>query len=127
MMIMVRRDSMAKKKLRCANCGTALSFDAKSCPVCYMTVERTEEEVQEVIEFKEEAENSLKKKLSIGRIAMVILIFIGIIFTIRGITEYQSIEFCTEDDCGFKALFEAGLGIILIISASIPLARNLSK
>lgn len=115
------------KKLRCKNCGTKLEIDAKSCPVCYMTVERTEEEVEEVKEIKEQEENSLKSKLSIGRIMMLIFIFIGIVLTIRGVIEYQNIDFCTEEDCGFKALFQAGLGIILIISASISLARNLSK
>lgn len=118
---------MAKKKLRCKNCGTKLELDAKSCPVCYMTVERTEEEVEEIKEIKEQEENSLKSKITVGKIVMLVFIFLGIVLTIRGVTEYQSIEFCTEDDCGFKALFQAGLGIILIISAGISLARNLSK
>ena len=118
---------MAKKKLRCKNCGTKLELDAKSCPVCYMTVERTEEEVEEIKEIKEQEDAGLKSKLTVGKITMLVFIVIGIILTIRGITEYQSIEFCTEDDCGFKALFQAGFGIILIISASISLARNLSK
>ena len=118
---------MAKKKIRCKNCGTALEIDSKSCPVCYMTVERTEEEKEEIKEIKEQEEEGLKSKLTVGRIAMIVFIFIGIILTIRGITEFQSIEFCTEEDCGFKALFQAGVGIILIISAGISLARNLSK
>lgn len=115
------------KKIRCKNCGTKLEIDAKSCPVCYMTVERTEEEIAEVKEIKEQEERGLKSKFSIGKIAMIIFIFVGIVLTISGITEYQSIEFCTEDDCGFKALFRAGLGIILIISAGITLARSMSK
>ena len=118
---------MASKKVRCKNCGTKLGLDAKSCPVCYMMVERTEEEIEEIKEIKEQEETSLKSKMTIGKIVMLIFIFIGVILTIRGITEYQSIEFCTEDDCGFKALFQAGLGIILIISAGISLARHLSK
>lgn len=118
---------MAKKKIRCKNCGTKLELDAKSCSVCYMTVERTEEEIEEIKEIKEQEDASLKSKITTGKIIMFVLIFVGIILTIRGFTEYQSIEFCTEDDCGFKALFQTGLGIILIISASIALARNMSK
>lgn len=118
------------KKIRCKNCGTKLEFDAKSCPVCYMTVERTKEEIEEVEEIKElkeQEEDSLKAKITGGKIIMLIFIFVGIILTIRGITEYQSVEYCTGEDCGFKALFLAGLGIILIISAGISLARSMSK
>ena len=115
------------KKIRCKNCGTKLEFDAKSCPVCYMTVERTEEEVEEIKEIKEQEEKSLKSKMSVGKILMIVLIVVGIVLTITGITEYNSIDYCTEDDCGFKALFRAGLGIILMFSAGITLARNLSK
>lgn len=118
---------MVSKNIRCKNCGTKLEFDAKSCPVCFMTVERTVEEVEEIKEIKEQEENGLRSKLTIGKVLMIIFIIVGIVLTIKGLTEYQSIEFCTEDDCGFKALFEAGLGIIFIISASISLARNLSK
>ena len=115
------------KKLRCKNCGTKLDLDAKSCPVCYMAVERTEEEVEEIKEIKEQEEGSLKAKVTVGKIVMLVFIVIGIVLTIRGITEYQSIEFCTEEDCGFKALFQAGIGIILLISAGITLARSMSK
>ena len=115
------------KKLHCKNCGTKLDFDAKSCPVCYMAVERTEEEVEEIKEIKEQEEGSLKAKLTVGKIVMLVFIVIGMVLTIRGVAEYQSIEFCTEDDCGFKALFQAGIGIILMISAGVSLARNMSK
>ena len=44
------------KKIRCKNCGTKLDLDAKSCPVCYMSVERTDEEVEEIKEIKEQEE-----------------------------------------------------------------------
>lgn len=115
------------KKIRCKNCGTKLEFDAKSCPVCYMAVERTEEEVEEIKEIKEQEEGSLKAKVTVGKIVMLVFIVVGLILTIRGVAEYQSIEFCTEDDCGFKSLFQAGVGIILMISAGVTLARSMSK
>ncbi len=107
-----------KKKLRCPNCGTTIKDDEKSCPICHMVIERPEEEKEEEKEFV------VKQEFPIGKVFMLIFILIGIILTIKGIVEYQNIEYCTADDCGFKPLFLAGVGIILIISASIALVRD---
>lgn len=106
-----------RKKLRCSNCGTAIKDEDKSCSVCHRLIER---EIKE--EIKEEYE--LKATFPYGKVVMGIFILIGIILTIKGIVEYQNIEYCTAEDCGFKSLFIAGIGIILIISASIALAKD---
>lgn len=106
-----------KKKIRCSNCGTVIKDDKKSCSVCHMLVER---EVKDTLE----EEFELKTEFPYGKIIMGIIIFIGIVITIKGVVEYQNIEYCTADDCGFKSLFLAGLGIILIISASIALVKD---
>ena len=105
------------KKIRCKNCGTAIKDDEKSCSVCRM--------VPEVEETKEEeASLNIKTKTPAIKIVMVVLILIGIVLTIKGIVEYQNVDVCTANDCGFRSLFLAGVGIILIIAASIELARG---
>ncbi len=74
--------------------------------------------------FIKEKEFVIKQEFPVGKVFMLIFILIGIILTIKGIVEYQNIEYCTADDCGFKSLFLAGVGIILIISASVALVRD---
>ncbi len=112
-----------KKKLRCPNCGTAIKEEQKSCPVCHQIIERPKEETAE----GEEESFELKAEFPFGKIVMGIIIVIGIVLTVKGIVEYQNVEYCTADDCGFRSLFLAGLGIILIISAGIALARDGKK
>jgi len=108
---------MKRKKLRCSNCGTIIQDDEKSCSVCHIVVERPE--------VNEEEENfEIKTELPLGKILMVILIFIGIVLTVKGIVEFQNVDACTADDCGIKNLFMAGIGIAIIIAASIALARE---
>lgn len=106
-----------RKKIRCSNCGTVIKDEDKSCSVCHRIIESKIKE-----EKKEEYE--LKATFPYGKVVMGIFILIGIILTIKGVVEYQNIEYCTAEDCGFKSLFIAGIGIILIISASIALARD---
>lgn len=111
-----------KNKLYCDNCGTLIKGDEKSCPVCHMTIEREENDILE-----EETEKPLKNKFPIGRVIMIIVIITGIVLTIKGVVEYQNIEYCTAENCGLQELFVAGLGIILILSASVALAKDSSK
>lgn len=113
-----------KKKLRCKNCGTVVKDDDKSCSVCHMLIER---EIEIDDETGEEKTFELKSEFPFGKIIMGIFIVIGIVLTVKGIVEFQNIEYCTADDCGLKPLFLAGLGIILIISASVALARDGKK
>lgn len=110
-----------KKKLRCKNCGTVVKDDDKSCSVCHMVIER---KIKNEAETDEEKTFELKTEFPIGKIVMGVFILIGIILTIKGFVEYQNIEYCTVEDCGLKPLFLAGLGLILIISASVALARD---
>lgn len=107
-----------KNKVRCLNCGTVVKDDDKSCPICHMVIERPEEEIEEEKEFV------IKQEFPIGKVIMLVFILVGIILTIKGIVEYQNVEYCTADDCGFKSLFIAGVGIVLIISSSVALARD---
>jgi len=108
---------MKKKKLHCSNCGTTIQEDEKACSVCRIVVERPETP-------EEEEDFEIKTQIPFGKIIMVILIFVGIVLTVKGFVEFQSVDACTADDCGIKSLFIAGLGIILIISASVALARD---
>jgi hypothetical protein len=111
-----------KKKLHCKNCGTVVKEDEKACSVCRMLIER------EIIEeTEEEKEFQLKTEFPLGKIIMIGFILIGLVLAIKGIVEYQNIEYCTADDCGLKPLFIAGLGLIIIISASIALAKDKKK
>ncbi len=116
---------MKKKKLRCPNCGTVIKWGETSCSVCHQVVKRepTEEETLEEME----EEGLPPKQFPVGKVIMVIFIVIGIVLTIKGFVEYQNVQYCTADDCGFKKLFLAGLGIILIFSASIALCLEPKK
>lgn len=111
-----------KKKLRCPNCGTVIKDDEKSCSICHMIVERPEED-----ELEEEKEFTIKEEFPTGKIVMLVFILIGIILTIKGVVEFQNAEFCRTNDCEIKSLFMAGIGIILILSASVALARDEKK
>ncbi len=108
-----------KKKVHCPNCGTLIKKGETSCSVCHQIIERDEEKTEEEVE-----EFSLKPEFPIGKVVMGVFLVIGIILTIKGIVEYQNVEYCTAEDCGFRSLFLAGLGIILIISAGISIARE---
>ncbi len=108
------------KKLRCPNCGTVIKDDEKSCSICYRTIERPEEPV-------EEQDFSLKEEFPVGKIVMLVFILIGIVLTIKGIVEFQNSDYCASEDCAIKSLFMAGVGIILIISASVAFARDEKK
>lgn len=107
-----------KQKIHCENCGSLVKDDEKSCPICHMVIERPEEEEEEEKEFV------VKQEFPLGKVFMLGFILLGTILTIKGIVEYQNVEYCTADDCGFKSLFLAGVGIILIIAASIALVRD---
>lgn len=109
-----------KKKLRCPNCGTVIKDDEKSCSICHMVVERPKEEIEE----EEVTEVGIKEKIPAGKIVMVIFILIGIVLTIKGSVEFQNSEYCRQDDCEIKSLFMAGVGVVLIIAASVALVRD---
>lgn len=110
-----------KKKLRCPNCGTVIKDDEKSCSICHMVIERPKEETE--VE-EEEKEFTLKEEFPTGKVVMGVLILIGIILTIKGVVEFQNSEYCRADNCEIKSLFMAGLGIILVFSASVALAKE---
>ncbi len=111
-----------KKKLRCPNCGTVIKENEKSCSICHMVVERPEEETGE-----EQSVFTIREEFPTGKVVMCIFILIGIILTVKGVVEFQNAEYCRTDDCEIKSLFMAGVGIILIISAAIALARDEKK
>ncbi len=111
-----------KKKLRCPNCGTVIKDDEKSCSICHMVVERPEEETEE-----EEKSFIIKEEFPTGKVVMCVFILVGIILTIKGVVEFQNSEYCRTDNCEIKSLFMAGVGIILIISAAVALARDERK
>ena len=116
---------MKKKKLRCPNCGTVIKEEELSCPVCHMVVERPKEDVEEQEEEAvEEVSFSFKEEFPIGKIVMIFLIVVGIILTIKGTVELQNES---EFENNVRSLFFAGFGIVLIISASITLARSEKK
>lgn len=109
---------MGRKKLRCPNCGTLIKDDEKSCSVCHQLIQREE---------KEDDDFELTEQFPIAKVVFLVLIFIGIVLTVKGFVEFQNVEYCTADDCGLRSLFMAGVGLILIIAASISLAREGTK
>lgn len=113
---------MKKNKLRCPNCGTVIKEDEKSCSVCHMLIERPKEEEKE--EEIEEESLSLRETFPIGKVVMVVFIVVGIILTVKGTVELQN---GGEFENNIRSFFFAGLGIVLIISASITLARSEKK
>lgn len=118
-----RNDNMErKKKLRCPNCGTVIKDNEKSCSICHMLVERPKDDDDD-----EEKEFVVKEEFPVMKVVMLVFIFIGIVLTIKGIVEFQNSEYCRQDDCEVKSLFMAGVGIILIISASVAVARDEKK
>ena len=106
------------KKVHCENCGTTVGYDEKSCPTCRITVKREESDGEEEFE--------LKQTFPYKNVFMIIFILMGMILTIRGIVEYQNIDVCTHEGCGLQDLFLAGVGIIMMLAASIELARGRS-
>jgi len=106
------------KKIHCENCGTVVKDDELSCSTCRIAVKREEKETEETEDFE------LKAQFPYRTVIMIVLIFIGMVMAIRGFVEWQNIEECTAEGCGFEDLFLAGVGVIMMLAASIELARG---